>query len=124
MIDQTLRATKDWAGNAFIFAIVWGLPLAAILAASLLEVPARTVIWAIALAWMGIACLSNAKRCGRTHCRYTGPYYLLLIIPVMMLGTGLLPPVAYGWWVLGLAILLGGKVVWWLTEMRWGKYTT
>ncbi len=124
MIDQTLRATKDWAANALTFGIAWGLPLTAILAASWLEVPARTAIWAIALAWMGLACLSNAKRCGRTHCRYTGPYYLLLIIPVMMLGTGLLPPVSYGWWVLGLAILLGGKVVWWLTEMRWGKYTT
>ena len=124
MIDQTLRATKDWAGNARTFTIAWGLPLTAIIVASLFEVPARTAIWTIALTWMGLACLSNAKRCGRTHCRYTGPYYLLLIIPVMMLGTGLLPPVSYGWWVLGLAILLGGKMIWWLTEVRWGKYTT
>jgi len=28
---------------------------------------------------MGTACILNARRCGRTHCRYTGPYYLAMI---------------------------------------------
>lgn len=47
------------------------------------------VIWIVALTWMGTACILNARRCGRTHCRYTGPYYLLMIAPVIVLGSGL-----------------------------------
>src|SRR5215472_17682464 len=27
-------------------------------------------------------------RCGRTHCRYTGPYYLAMIAPVLVLASG------------------------------------
>ena len=72
---------------------------------------------------MGAACLFNARRCGRTHCRYTGPYYLVLIVPVILHGAGLYPFGAYAWWMLGFAILLGGKIIWWATEVSWGKYT-
>jgi hypothetical protein len=48
----------------------------------------RTAGWVIALGCMGAACMLNARRCNRTHCRYTGPYYLAMIVPVMALGTG------------------------------------
>jgi hypothetical protein len=48
----------------------------------------RVVIWTIALIWMGAACVLNARQCGRTHCRYTGPYYLAMIAPVLVLGSG------------------------------------
>ena len=33
-----------------------------------------------------MACILNGRRCGRTHCRYTGPYYLAMIAPVIALG--------------------------------------
>lgn len=69
---DALQASKDWLGSARSNALAWWLPQAAIVAGLIAPVPIRTVIWIIALIWMGTACLMNARRCGRTHCRYTG----------------------------------------------------
>lgn len=73
---------------------------------------------------MGTACLMNARRCGRTHCRFTGPFYLFLIVPVLLHGFELLPLGTYAWWILGAAILAGGMIIWWATEAIWGKFST
>jgi hypothetical protein len=35
--------------------------------------------------WMGTACILNARRGGRTHRRFTGPYRAM-IIPALVLG--------------------------------------
>lgn len=82
------------------------------------------VIWIVALAWMGTACILNARRCGRTHCRFTGPYYLAMIIPVLALGSGVVSAGLYAWVALGVVIILGDKIVWWATERAWGKFST
>jgi hypothetical protein len=37
---------------------------------------------------MGTACILNARRSGRTHCRFTGPYYLAMTAPVLVLASG------------------------------------
>jgi hypothetical protein len=87
------------------------------------EASARTVIWVVALAWMGTACFLNARRCGRTHCRFTGPYYLAMIVPVLTLGLGVISAGSYAWVVLGVVIVLGDKIVWWATERAWGKFS-
>jgi hypothetical protein len=76
-----------------------------------------------ARAWMGTACPINARRCGRTHCRFTGPYYLAMIVPVLTLGSGIVPVDLAGWIVLCAAILLGSKVIWRPTERAWGKFS-
>ena len=76
------------------------------------------------MAWMGGACLINARRCGRTHCRFTGPYYLILIVPVLAHGFNVVSLGSYGWWFLGAAILLGGQLITWATEARWGRYSS
>jgi hypothetical protein len=55
----------------------------------LVPVSVRAAIWIVALIWTGTACILNARRCNRTHCRYTGPYYLAMIVPVIALGAGL-----------------------------------
>jgi hypothetical protein len=99
--------------------LAWWLPQAALVAGVLVVVPARTVIWIVALAWMGVACILNARRCGRTHCRFTGPYYLSMIIPVLSLGLGVVRVGLFGWLVLGAFIILGSKT-WWATA-RAGK---
>lgn len=114
---------KDWAGNFRIFSRAWGLPLLVIIAGAFAEAPIRAIIWSAALVWMGAACLINFRRCGRTHCRFTGPFYLILIIPVLLLGFGLISFGPYGWWILGIIILLGSKLIWCVTETIWGKYT-
>jgi hypothetical protein len=103
--------------------LAWWLPHAALVAGLLVVVPARTVIWVVALAWMGVACILNARRCGRTHCRFTGPYYLVMIIPVLALGLGVVPVGLSGWLVLGAFIILGSKTIWWATECARGKFS-
>ena len=67
--------------------------------------------WVAAIVWMGTACLLNARRSGRTHCRFTGPYYLAMIAPSLALGIVDAP--LYAWLVLAAFILLGDKIIWW-----------
>jgi hypothetical protein len=87
-MSTTTNASADWVGSTRTKLLAWWLPHAALVAGLPVVVPARTVIWVVALAWMGVACILNARRCGRTHCRFTGPYYLVMIIPVLALGLG------------------------------------
>jgi hypothetical protein len=81
--DEMLDASRDWLGNPAKNLVAWWIPQAAIIASLFSPVPARTVIAVIALLWPGTACLLNARRCGRTHCRFIGPYYLAMILPVL-----------------------------------------
>jgi hypothetical protein len=71
---------------------------------------------------MGVACLLNARRSGRTHCRYTGPYYLLMIAPTLALG--MMDAPLYAWLVLAALVLLGDKIIWWATEYAWGAFSS
>jgi hypothetical protein len=103
--------------------LAWWIPKIAIFAGLFVPVPVRASIWVAALAWMGTACILNAKRCGRTHCRYTGPYYLAMIAPVLVLASDTIPVGLYGWLVLGALILAGGRIIWWATERAWGNYS-
>ena len=86
------------------------------------SVPVRTVAWTIALARMGTACILNARQCGRTHCRYTGPYYLAMIIPVLVIASSRASGNLYGWIVLGVVTFAGSRIIWWATERAWGKF--
>jgi hypothetical protein len=84
-------------------------------------IPFRAVVRIMALLWMSMACILNGWRCGRTHCRYTGPYYLAMIVPVIALG--MIASGTYVWTALGCVIIGGSKVIWWATERAWGKFS-
>jgi hypothetical protein len=77
------QRSKDWLRNPRTSLVAWWVPTALIVAGLWVSAPLRTGIWVAALAWMGLACLLNARRSGRTHCRFTGPYYLLMIAPTL-----------------------------------------
>jgi hypothetical protein len=49
----------------------------------------------------------NARRCNRTHCRYTGPYSLAMTVPVMALGAGFVTNGMPGCVCLGVIVLSG-----------------
>ncbi len=117
------NSSADWVGSARTNLLAWWLPHAAIVGALFVAVPIRTAIWSIALAWMGTACILNARRCGRTHCRYTGPYYLIMIAPVLALGAALPSAGVYAWITLGILIVAGSKLIWWATERAWGRFS-
>lgn len=115
-------ASKDWAGHWRSLAGLWGIPAAAILAAMLLDPLLRAAIWSVALVWMGGACIANARRCGRTHCRFTGPFYLLMAVLVVAYAAGLLPIGDRGWAILGTTTIAGTALLWWASERIWGLF--
>src|SRR5215510_440873 len=65
MSKSAAPPATDWAGSVRTYARVWGFPIAIMVAGLLVDVPARTAMWTLALAWKGTACLLNAHRCGR-----------------------------------------------------------
>jgi hypothetical protein len=123
MTDDVIQNSRDWLQNPRMSLLAWWIPQAAIVASLFVPVAARVAIWIIALIWMGTACILNSKRYGRTHCRYTGPYYLAMIAPTFGLGFGFPSVGLLGWLLLALLILLGSKVLWWGTERAWGKFS-
>jgi hypothetical protein len=121
--SDIMKTSRDWLRSPRTSMLAWWVPQGAIVASLFLPMLLRTVIWIIALIWMGTACILNAKRCGRTHCRYTGPYYLAMIAPVLALGSGILDGDFLGWLILAVVILVGAKLIWWATEQAWGKFS-
>lgn len=79
--------------------------------------------WVGALGWMGIACLVNARRCKRTHCYYTGPFFLAMVVPVALHGSEIFWLGPEGWQWLGLATVIGAAGLWCLTEKVFGRYS-
>ena len=122
MTNAPTQTSRDWLGSVHTSLLAWWMPKAVILAGLFVPVSFRAVILIIALIWMGAACMLNARRCNRTHCRYTGPYYLFMIVPVMALGAGLVTVGTLGWVWLGLIILGGSVLILWATERAWGKF--
>ena len=123
MAGDTVQSSRDWVRSPRANVLAWWIPQAAIVTGLFIPVPGRTMIWVIALVWMGAACILNARRCGRTHCRFTGPYYLAMIVPVLALAHGIGSAGLYGWLLLGVLILAGGRIIWWSTERAWGKFS-
>ena len=123
MTNAPTQTARDWLGGVRTSLLAWWMPKAAILAGLFVPVSARAVIWIIALVWMGTACILNARQCNRTHCRYTGPYYLAMVVPVGVLGIGVVSAGIYGWISLGVLIVGGSGLIWWATERTWGKFS-
>ncbi|MDX1432058.1 MAG: hypothetical protein R3286_06375 [Gammaproteobacteria bacterium] len=112
----------DWVRDARSYAVAWGLPSGVFLAAALAPAPARTALWVACLAWMGVACLANARRCGRVHCHFTGPFFLLMALAIALDAGGVLALGAQGWRWLGVLTVLGAAALWVASERRWGVY--
>ncbi len=121
---DTDASTRDWLRSPRTSLLAWWVPYGAIIATLFAPVPVRATIWTVALVWMGVACILNARRCGRTHCRYTGPYYLAMIAPVLLLAAGIGSAGFWGWLILGVLILAGSRGIWWATEHAWGKFSS
>ncbi len=119
---MTDKSTNDLLGTLRNSVLAWWLPFGAMLLAIPLPDGVKTAIWVVALAWMGGACVVNARRCGRVHCRYTGPFLLAMILPVLGHGTGLVPLGESGWLWLGLATGGGMAAIWWGSERLLGRY--
>jgi hypothetical protein len=123
MSNPTTDTSGDWLSSKRSNLLAWWIPNSAILASLFAPVSLRTAVWVIALGWMGAACIMNARRCNRTHCRYTGPYFIAMIAPVIALGAALVTVGVLGWICLGVIILGGAGLIWWASERAWGKFS-
>lgn len=121
---QSSVVQRDWAGNGRAFTLLWGIPIALMVAAGSVPPLLRAVIWTLMLLWMGSVCLVNARRCGRTHCRFTGPFFILMAMGVVAYATGVLHLGVHGWSILSGLILIGAIGLWWGSERVWGRFTS
>jgi hypothetical protein len=98
---------SDWA-RGLRGCLTWGIPVAI-----LVITPERclVIVWPATLTFMGVACLLNARRCGRIHCYATGPFFLLLAVFGLLYGIGLLPLGDRGWTKLSTALVIGSVVL-------------
>lgn len=97
--------------------LLWYLPLAVFIVGTFWQ-RGRVWVWTPALLVAGISCVINAKRCGRLHCHFTGPLYLLGALAALLSGLGV---VALPWtWIL--IVIVGGSVLAFVPEWIGRKY--
>jgi len=122
--NATTCKSRDILSSRWRVFILYWLPAIAIVVAGAPVISSgwRTVVWTVALATMGGACIVNAVRCGRVHCYLTGPFFLLMALVALSYGLGILHLGGNGWNLLGLITLIGAVTLWYLPEMFLGKY--
>ncbi len=122
-MNKSLNGQSDLVEGRLSFFISWALPLV-ILAGSFFvqAIIVKTWIWVIALSWMGAACLLNAKKCSRTHCYYTGPFYIALALVSFLYGYQIIQLGNNGWYWLGAVLVIGTVIIWVTSETLLGKY--
>ena len=98
--------------------LLWGVPLAVVLAGTGTTASVRAVLWTGAFVVMGSACVANAARCGRLHCFITGPLFLLAALASALVGLDVLP---LGWSWIGVGAL-GGTLAAYALEWARGRY--
>jgi len=76
--DATTCESRDILSSRWRVFILYWLPAIAIVVAGAPAISNGAVVWTVALATMGTACMVNALRCGRVHCYLTGPFFLLM----------------------------------------------
>ena len=103
--------------------LLWVVPAIILVLTAGLGGAYLVVIWPVLLAFMGAACLLNARRCGRLHCFITGPFFLVLALLALLYGLDIVPLGPHGWQWLTDALLIGGCVLTCVPEWLFGKYT-
>jgi hypothetical protein len=110
----------DLVSNKRAYFLLWRVPWLAIVASlPVNDSSLKAGIWTTAFAQMGIACIANATGCGRLHCFFTGPWYLLAAAASFLRGSGRL---SIPWPALAGLTGLGICALWWLPEKAWGTY--
>jgi hypothetical protein len=82
----------------------------------------KTVLWTTSLAFLGVACLVNASRCGRIHCLFTGPFFILGAVASLGYGLAFLPLGSSGWKWIGAVTIIGAVVLTCIPELVLGRY--
>ena len=117
------KGKSDLATKPLPFWTLWGAPIAIMLSMNFLRPPVEwaTIILSACLAWMGVGCAINARRCHRRHCYYSSPVLLVGAGLTLLVGFGLVDLGPYGlmyvtWGTFVLVMLT------FLPEKLFGKY--
>jgi hypothetical protein len=115
---------RDLVKNRAAMPLLWVLPIGIIVVTGNFAESGWLVTagWTLSLLIMGSACLVNARGCGRTHCYFTGPFFLIMAAVSLTYGLHLLPLGARGWSYIGAVLLVGGISLCVLPEWAWGRY--
>jgi hypothetical protein len=121
-ISNSSGAKRDlWCRGPSAF-LLWCAPWLTFVLGCSTPPPLKTVLWTVSFAVMGAACLLNAARCGRVHCRYTGPFFILAAVASVAYGLGLLPLGPSGWKWIGAGTVIGALVLCCIPELFLGRY--
>jgi hypothetical protein len=113
---------KDLLRSRWAMWLLWIAPWVLIVASSQTGNTTHTAIWTLSFTVAGAACLVNARRCGRLHCFYTGPAFLLGAAASLLYGLGILPLGEDGWdWILGTTVAVSVVACCGLEKLQ-GKY--
>src|SRR5688572_26372648 len=109
MVMNDTCARRDLVRRSGPRWLLWGLPIASMVLAINLAGSGWivTITWTLSLLVMGGACVVNARGCGRTHCYFTGPFFLIMAVASLAYGLQLLPLGPQGWQYLGAVVLVG-----------------
>jgi hypothetical protein len=118
---RAIRCDADWT-RGIHGCVIWGVPLATLLISPRIGTRYLVILWPVLLAFMGVGCLLNIRRCGRTHCYVTGPFFLVLAAIALLYGVGVLPLGTRGWSTLSLLLVLGSVALCCGSEWIFGRY--
>lgn len=107
---------RDLVGGWWAF-VLWCLPTASVLLGAALP-NLRAALWIPSFAVMGVACLVNARGCGRLHCFVTGPLFLIASIATAL---DALAIVTISWITVLVGTVMGTLLAYSLEWLR-GKY--
>ena len=97
--------------------VLWCVPTVLVLVGA--AIPAvRAPLWIPCFAVMGVACLINARGCGRLHCFVTGPLFLIASLATALDALDL---IRVSWKVVFLGAAAGTLFAYGLEWLR-GKY--
>jgi hypothetical protein len=123
MSEDTDPSQKDLLASPQSRLLFW-LPWVLILIGCFIGGVTRTVLWTVGFSLAGTACLINARRCGRRHCFYTGPLYLLAALVSLLYGLHVFALGFNGWnWILGITVA-ASLFFCFVLEKLLGKYPT
>ncbi len=122
-LNSTVHPRDIFANLPLAILIFW-IPILAIAATGYgdIDYGIRTAVWTIACLIMSAGCLINAMRCGRLHCYWTGPFFLVGALVSLGYGLGYLPLGESGWGIIGYTLLAGVVFLTYLPEYFLGRY--
>lgn len=117
-------ADRDLLKRGRAMWLLWSLPVSVMLVTGFLVGSGWvvTVSWTLALIVMGVACVVNARGCGRMHCYFTGPFFLLMAAVSALHGLQIFSLGHDGWSYIGMTLLIGGALLCLVPEWVWGRY--